>query len=248
MIRQTKVCVVCILLIGTLGVEASGPAPQPFTLLVVPERPNTIQVGFDLLDKRPVALVSYRAGRQADPWVLHAWTGDDWMRMTLDEYENGKFLVRQPDRIILVGDEQTLPIELVLASGWGPLVLNIDTLRTDEFLNDAGRLFEFTRSEWRWFADRYQLTVEDVTPASERISWYDQLSAERERPPPRRAPTAPAPAVTPVPLVPQAGIEEWDVPEEPDEPEAPIVDELDDDDWEMEAAPDVEHDSLEYVK
>jgi hypothetical protein len=167
-----------------LAAESRSPAPQPFSLLVVPERVNLVQAAFDVIARRPVALVAYRPAREEGAsLVLHGWTGNAWVPVSLENYEGGHFLIKQPDRIILVGNDASLPLDLLVASGWGPLVMTIDTLETADFLNSIGQLYGFTASEFRWFAARYGMEIEDVTPATARVSWYDQMTEVRKQMP-----------------------------------------------------------------
>lgn len=187
-----------ILCVGSfISLDASGraPAPSTFSLVVIPERPNLIRVSFDLIAQRPVALVAYR-GSETGESVLHAWTGSQWVQISLDEYRGGNFLIKQPTRIILIGGERLLPIDLVEASNWGPLVMSVDATETDAFLNAMGRLYEFSSAEWRWFARRYNMDIEDVTQERDQISWYDQMTAARQRPPRRQS--GDTPPVVPV--------------------------------------------------
>lgn len=177
-----------------------APAPQPLTLLVIPERVNLVQVSFDVVDKRPVALVSYRRNRAGET-ILHAWTGSRWLPIEMAEYDQGGFLVRQPDRIVLVGDERLLPPAVVTQSQWGPMVLGIGATDTDEFLNQLGRLLEFTPGEWRWFASRYNMAIEDVSPPREHRSWYEQMTEARQLPPRRHIDDLPS-VDDPVPIKP----------------------------------------------
>lgn len=179
--------------------QARAPAPQPFTLLVVPEQVNMVQVGFDLVSRRSVALVTYRVSARTGDLVLHGWSGRDWVRIALDDYRDGQFLIRQPDRIILVEGLDDLPMDLVLASGWGPRLMSVAAAEPAEFLNSMGQLFAFTPSEWRWFANRYRLGIEQVGGHEERISWYDQMSAARGQPA-RRVEEPPPVPVAPLPV------------------------------------------------
>lgn len=134
----------------------------------------------------------------------------------MNEYRGGAFLVRQPDRIILVGDDQLLPVELVDASDWGPMVLSVATTESDDFLNAMGQSFEFTSAEWRWFSRRYNMALEDVTPPSEGVSWYDQMTRTRQLPPRRHDQAVPVlepvePVAEPRPMM----IEGYEPPMEP---------------------------------
>jgi hypothetical protein len=251
-----------VALLMTLLSSAYGwakPAEQGLTLLVVPERYNLIQVSFDVIAKRPVALVSYRVAPDSDEVVLHAWTGNEWVPVTLEDYASGKFLIMKPNRIVLVGDDEHLPEQLVEKSNWGPIPLSINTMDPAEMLNALGPMLAFSASEWRWFASRYKMELENVTAKKERVSWYDQMTRARRRqaPPPTDIPPA---DVVPVPVVivddePVDGMEEtepgddveaqpvWeddgemDRDEETAEPEPAVTDELMDEASEEEELP-----------
>jgi len=94
--------------------------------------------------------------------------------------------LRQPSRIILVGDDATLPPMMVQAAQWGPEVLRVNSNQQDEVLNALGPLFSFTAAEFRWFAHRYNMQIEGQEDArADRRSWYDRMSEQR-RPPARR--------------------------------------------------------------
>ncbi len=187
-----------VLLLLAGSVLARAPEPRTLSLLVVPERFNVIQISFDLIDKRPIALVTYRGDARTERPALHAWTGERWLPIPMDEYEGGLFLLEQPARIILVGDDRQLPRSLIEASDWGPVVMSIDTTEPDELLNALGRLLDFSRSEWRWFARRYNMEIEDISPERETISWYDQMTRARQQPPRRHVDDPPALPVVPV--------------------------------------------------
>ncbi len=179
---------------------ARAPAPQPFSLLVVPEQMNMVQVGVDLVNNRPVALVTYRISARTGELVLHGWGDGNWVYISLDDYSSGQFLVRQPERIILVEGASNLPMELVLASGWGPRVMSVSATNPADFINAMGQLFSFSSAEWRWFASRYGLEIEQIRDQHAEVSWYDQMSAARRQPARRHAedpvpvPIAPLPA------------------------------------------------------
>lgn len=198
--KRTPCLAVAVLALCMTGnIFAGAPEPHSLTLLVVPQRFNLVQVSFDVIDRRPVALVSYKGDGETEPLVLHAWTGDRWLPIPLADYRGGEFLVQQPARIVLVGDNRLLSEELVRASDWGPLLMSINTVEADEFLNSIGRILEFSSSEWRWFARRYNMEMEDVSPRRDSISWYDQMTRARQQPPRRQLDDPPAVPIVPVP-------------------------------------------------
>lgn len=196
---------------------ARAPTPQPFSLLVVPEQVNPVQVGVDLAHRRPVALVTYRVSARTGELVLHGWGNNDWVPISLNDYRDGQFLVRQPERIILVEGLDDLPMDLVLASGWGPRVMSVAATNPADFINAMGQLFEFSSAEWRWFANRYRLGIEQLQDDRASVSWYDQMSAARGQPPRRHVEEPPPVPVAPLP-VPILDVEERQDPRQEAEP------------------------------
>lgn len=156
--------------------EAMAPRPADVTLLVVPERYSVIQVGFDVMHHRPTALVTYRGEPDTQDPVLHIWTDNQWMNISLDEYQRGDLFRIPPQRVILIGDTDIVPEILVTSSEWASQVMNIPHLESVALINSVGRTLDFDAREWRWFARRYNLQMEDTTPEHRRKSWYDQAS------------------------------------------------------------------------
>lgn len=222
------------LLIATHVSLAGWVRAADLTMLVVPERYNLLQVAFDLVEKRPIILVSYRGDATTTEPGLFAWSGQHWIHVSFDDYRRGEFLRADPTQVVIIGDTATVPASLVEASGWGGRVMNVPYMESDEVLNALGRTFEFSPREWRWFARRYNMEIEDLRADRPTMSWYDHATEMRRRqmqgmptrvePAPERM--APAPEIeaeperAPEPMpAPQAVMQE----PEPIEEEAPAV-------------------------
>ncbi|MFH0909372.1 MAG: hypothetical protein V1929_11465 [bacterium] len=147
---------------------------QGYALIVVPARYSVMQVAFDIVNRHSAVLVSYQGEAvTADP-LLHAWNGQEWIRITLSDYRDVNFLQQTPNRTVLVGDDQTLPASLSEASSWSPQVVCFTDLDTAALVNEFGKLFSFTEQDWKWFAARYNLDLQDENAPLRSRSWYDQ--------------------------------------------------------------------------
>ena len=154
---------------------ASSQASDGYTLLLVPDRYNTLQLGRDIQDRFPVLLLSYEfPGNPADPYV-HAWNAGAWTHIPAASFVSGAFLNAKPARTIVVGEDNAQTRALIdTASGWSPEVLNAPAEKSAEMLNTVGRALAFKKSDYRFFASRHGFQIEDLNAERRSQSWYDQ--------------------------------------------------------------------------
>ena len=196
---------------------ASSQGSDGYTLLLVPDRYNTLQLGRDIQDRFPVLLLSYEfPGNPADPYV-HAWNNGAWTHIPAASFVSGAYLNAKPARTIVVGEDNAQTRALIdTASAWSPEVLNAPAEKSAEMLNTVGRALAFKKSDYRYFASRHGFQIEDLNAERRSQSWYDQprekaladvdpkLSAalkEEDDPSAGTAPVTPAPATRAAPAV-----------------------------------------------
>lgn len=202
------------LLSGTFTVYAA-PASDA-VLLVAPSRYSVMQVAFDVARRYPTVMVSYQG--TGSTLLLHVWDGNEWLPLPLSDYQSGNFLVVHPARVILMGDDQLLPVELRNVSAWCDNVQQLPALDTANLVNGIGGLLPFTPSDWRWFAGRYNLTLRNLNATAQqeadKESWYAEDGKVTDPPPGffkyftrtrrERVPkSSSAPALHPVEVTPQ---------------------------------------------
>jgi hypothetical protein len=169
------------LLVGSLPVAASAATRDGSTLLVVPARYSVMQVAFDLANKHSIVLVSYQGDATTSEPLLFAWNGNEWVKITLQEYADASFVQTAPSRVILVGDEQLLPPALAdSAARWCLNVVNIPTIDTATLVNSFASIYSFKKAEWQWFSKRYNLELTDVNEPRRKESWYDRKAYQDE--------------------------------------------------------------------
>jgi len=147
---------------------------QGYTLIVAPARYSVMQVAFDLVNRYSAVLVSYQGEANTAEPLLHAWNGQEWVRVTLSDYREVNFLQQTPNRTVLIGDDQTLPAALADASSWSPQIIRITEIDTAALVNEFGKLLSFKDADWNWFASRYNLDLKDENAPLRARSWYDQ--------------------------------------------------------------------------
>lgn len=179
--RQILLLLAVGLLLAGAFQAADARAGRGLTMLVVPARYSAIQLGMDLVARYPAVLVSYQGDAASQQPILHAWNGEEWVKVPMEDYASAAFLQTVPARAILVGDEKLLP-EVLSSSvaSWCGDVTVLRSLDTASLVNELSRLFNFKSGEWRWFARRYNLTLEDGNAAARQESWYDRSSYEDE--------------------------------------------------------------------
>lgn len=187
-----KVCALLGLIVaGALPVHARSSGE--YSLIVAPARYSVMQVMFDVIDQRPSVLVSYQGEATTENPALHVWNGSVWNPLAVHDLQELSFLQRTPTRAILVGDDSLIPVSVRDSLAWLPEVVYVRELGTSALLNDFGRLFKWSGREWRWFAKRYNLDLEDEAALARQQSWYDQPGP---KPRPSKKEYAPAPAAT----------------------------------------------------
>lgn len=150
----------------------AAPAQEP-TLLVVPARLPLVQLAFDLLELRPVVVLSYRGDSRAAEPLLFVWTSGAWQYVSPDDFRERSFVAAWPRRVVMIGDDQTLPKLLVDEAGWGAEVTRLKSLQSAELINGLDPLFHFSAREWKWLARRYDLTIRDVNVPRRKANPYD---------------------------------------------------------------------------
>lgn len=145
-------------------------------LIVAPARVNVMQVAFDVANRYSTVMVSYQ-GKAESP-KLHAWNGMEWLPLSLADYQSGAFLVTYPERVVFLGDDELLPESLKEVGSWCGETVQFGDLETASLVNSLGRYLPFTPADWRWFAGRYNLTLENqnaaAAEAARKSSWYDE--------------------------------------------------------------------------
>lgn len=157
-----------------LSARPASAAGRGYTLIVAPARYSVMQVAFDVVQRDAAVLVSYQGeGTTAEP-LLHAWNGKEWVHVSLQDFREVSFVERLPAQTILVGDARTLPSIIADSATWSPSVVRVTDLNTASLVNEFGRALKWNSAEWKWFAQRYNLKLNDESEPLRKSSWYDQ--------------------------------------------------------------------------
>jgi hypothetical protein len=179
--KRMKTAYLLLTALAVVGLTLPALAGGDLTLLVVPARYSVLQVAFDVANRFPAVLVSYQGDAKTEAPRMDAWNGEEWVRISQQDYDQLSFLQVTPSRAVLVGDETLLPPSLSapLAS-WCSRVETIGSVDTTALVNELGKVFGFRPADWKWFSSRYNLTLTDANEELERTSWYDQKNFQDE--------------------------------------------------------------------
>jgi hypothetical protein len=116
--------------LATLCSTALAARRNTTDVLVVPSRYTIVQLAFDIVALRDVALVTYGNSVTSGDLLLHAWDANSgtWKRITAEEYAIGAFSSREPDEMFLVGIDDDLPSAVIAGASQARNVTRIDTL------------------------------------------------------------------------------------------------------------------------
>lgn len=154
------------------------------TCIVVPTRPRLVQFSFDLLRlRRQIYLVAQDKEIGGDATVLHVWDDatQDWIRIGVEEYLAGTVFTKTPQRLIVVGGEGDVPEELAAAPNWTEEAYQIESLDLVTVLNKFQVIFKFNEREWKWLAQRYDITFEDLNAERRRYGRYGKPGEDKNQ-------------------------------------------------------------------
>ena len=175
MIKAFRMCKLAMMMCFMVpaAVFAAGEKQQDVTMLVIPAQYSVVQVGMDIYRSYPTILLSYQGGSNGTDPVLYAWNGREWLYISCDDYEAGRFFREPLARAVLIGDAATLPELLADGPVWTPLVIKVPTIKTPELINSLGKVYGFDEYTWIWFARRFGLELVDINQPAGQLSWYD---------------------------------------------------------------------------
>ena len=170
--NQSLILAWALLIAGPLF--ASGSKPQAVTAILLQPQQTVMRVAFDLYSQYPVILVSYQEQEASEEPYIHVWDGATWQPLSYAHFQQGDFMLVSPHRVVVAGSKSPLSDKIVTAaSSWktAKAPVFVESRNYDDLINRFGTVFEFKKSDYKWYAERYGLEVKDL--AAKRTSWYD---------------------------------------------------------------------------
>ena len=99
---------IALAIMGTSDGAFAGSA-TPESILVMPARKRVVHLAFQLARCKDIGLVTYYTGPSVTTPLLHAWNGQEWVQITMDDFVQGSFMSGEPRHLFILGDAATLP-------------------------------------------------------------------------------------------------------------------------------------------
>ena len=178
-----------LILFAVVIITAFSPAARALwqsdiTMLVVPREVLPLQIAQDISRRYPVLLVSYQTAR--GELKLHAWNGDNWVGVPVEDYANGTFFANRPKHAIVVEyDRFRAPAALTPNSTWCESASRLTSTEPRAILHLLGLYFDFPFRDWDQFAERYGYSLEEINPTLSNVHWWnlsgDELAVKRAK-------------------------------------------------------------------
>lgn len=167
-----KLILLTVAVLSILSLPAQAWRNDEITMLVVPREVIPVQIAQDISRRYPVMLVSYQTVR--GDLKIHAWNGDSWVGVSVEDYTNGTFFAVRPKHAIIVEDQKMpAPAILVPSSIWCKSANRLTSTDPRVMLHLLGLYFDFPFRHWMQFAKRYGYRLEEINPTLKNVHWWD---------------------------------------------------------------------------
>ena len=160
-----------LILLSAVCLNAQTNPKKEITMLVVPRDAKTIQIAQDIAEHYPVLIVCYQQTHNLPK--LHAWNGDGWVDISVEDYETGVFFENPPQHAIIIEPENTPAAEVLVPDGtWCKSGNRLTTTDPRTMIHLLGLYFDFQHRQWRALAQAHGLSVADINPGLLNIYWW----------------------------------------------------------------------------
>lgn len=152
----------------------------PESIMVVPARKRMVQLAFEISRGHQIGLITYNNSPSLNAPLLHAWTGHDWIQISMDDYVEGRFMSGDPKHVFLLGDASTLPARMQSGPSWYKDLYRITTLDTAAIINKMGNVLNFSAREWKSLAALFEMKIEDQSIERRRYGRWGAPGKEKD--------------------------------------------------------------------
>lgn len=176
--KKRSLMLLAVALTVCSAISTTAARKDEITLVMVPRGEETERLGMDLVDKYGSMLLRYKTGAN-QAVSLHGWTGTQWVMIRPEAFQQGDFFRKGPGSAVIVEEAgKTVPSKMIPPAQWCPTVSKITTTEMRPLLHLTGRYYDISYKDWKWFAKRYNMSVDDINPEGLNIAWYHRRLAE----------------------------------------------------------------------
>ena len=168
-----KLVLLTVIALSTLSLPAQAFwRNDDITMLVMPREVIPLQIAQDISQRYPVLIVSYQLTQ--GELKIHAWNGDSWVAVPVEDYASGTFFANRPKRAIVVENEHLrAPVAVIPNSTWCESATRIASTDPRTLLHLLGLSFDFPFRSWDQFAERYGFSLEQINPTLKNVHWWN---------------------------------------------------------------------------
>ncbi len=163
--------ILLLTLLSGFVLTSQATSKKEIAMLVVPRDAKTIQIAQDIAEHYPVLIVCYQQTHNLPK--LHAWNGEGWVELSVEDYETGVFFENPPQHAIIIEPENTPSAELLVPDGlWCESGNRLTTTDPRTMIHLLGLYFDFQHRQWKQLAQAHGLSVADINPGLTNIYWW----------------------------------------------------------------------------
>lgn len=170
-IAFVAVCAADVLQAGTAA---------PGAIIVMPARKRVVHLAFQITRCKDVGLITYNTNPGLVSPLLHAWNGQEWIQISLDDYLQGAFMSGDTRHVFLLGDNNTLPPQMAADPSWGKEIHRIAALDPATLINQIGKTLDFSSRQWKWLAEVNGLSIKDENAERRRYGRWGAPGKEKD--------------------------------------------------------------------
>ncbi len=219
---KAKIKLVSVLFVATiLSLQALAGAATPSSILVVPARARMVQFAFQIAAVKDAGIISYGSGVDTSEILLHVWNGQEWIRITTDDFTSGSFMAGTAEHVFLIGPAKDLPGFMTADPTWGRTIHRMASMDIATLVNEMGKILKLTPRQWKWLAEKNNLTLTDNNADRRRYGRWGRSGIDASVIPPRTTPRQVDAVIMPPATSVQGATET--VPMPPSAPATPVV-------------------------
>ena len=159
---------------------ASAGSATPESIIVMPARKRVVQLAFQMSRCKDIGLVTYNNSPALSAPLIHVWTGQEWVQISLDDYVQGRFMSGEPKHVFLLGDNTTLPLRMMDDVAWYKDLNRLTSLDTTALINQIGTALKFSSRQWKWIAEENGLKINDENAERRRYGRWGAPGQEKD--------------------------------------------------------------------
>jgi hypothetical protein len=181
---RSETCVTLAAALALLsGLAATGATEaEPSVVLVVPSRYAFVKIAQDIATLRPITVVSYSSTNAASMFLWDSKTAK-WSPLDAAVFASGTGFDASSRMIVMGTDATTVNMFASSAKAWATKTTSLPKFDLVAALNAANENLHFSKDEWKWLSELYNLSFKDENEQRRRYGKYGDPKQGKKAPP-----------------------------------------------------------------